>query len=44
MSDVRELEETYYKEITDISVRFFDLYSKGDSGGAVDISDDLHVV
>jgi hypothetical protein len=44
MSDVRETEEGYFKELTDICSRFFDAYSKGDSGGAVDISEDLHVV
>lgn len=41
MSDVREAEEHWYKEMTDICVAFYEKLTKGEIENALDIPDDL---
>lgn len=42
MSNIRETEEIYYTEVTNVCVRFFELYSKGELETSLEITDELH--
>ena len=44
MAEIREHEELFNKDITDICVAFFDKFSKGDVDSSLEIPEDLHIV
>lgn len=41
IAEVRNEEEQFHKDVTDISVAFLDRFSKGEVDGPVDIPDEL---
>jgi hypothetical protein len=44
VAEIRESEETFHKEVTELSNAFSDRFSKGEIENALDYPDDIHTV
>ena len=44
IGDIRETEETYFKEVSEVSVVFLEKYAKGEKEEGIEVPDDLHML